>query len=173
MPTARPPTHSSRLHSSTKSTCVTGRIPAYHLLNGVLMPINIESATPMFFVFDVPTAVAFYRDLLGFEVVNTSKPFTDAKDDFGWCLLRHGSIELMLNNAFENNIRPETSNRSRIKAHADIILYMMCRDLDAAYTHLRRAGVDASPPTVAYYGLRQVNFKDPDGYALCLQWPAA
>jgi glyoxylase I family protein len=134
--------------------------------------IRLESAIPLFLVFDVPTAVAFYRDILGFEIVNTSKPFSDAKDDFGWCLMRLGPVELMLNNAYEDNLRPSMPDPARIRAHADTILYTMCRELDAAYEQLRAAGVDASPPRVAYYGLRQVNFKDPDGYGLCLQWPA-
>jgi glyoxylase I family protein len=134
--------------------------------------IRLESAIPLLLVFDVPTAVAFYRDILGFEIVNTSRPFSDAKDDFGWCLMGLGPVELMLNNAYENNIRPPAPDPARIRAHADTIFYMMCRDLDAAYEHLRAAGVAASLPRVAYYGLRQVNFKDPDGYGLCLQWPA-
>jgi glyoxylase I family protein len=134
--------------------------------------IHLESGIPLFFVYDVPTAVAFYRDILGFEIINTSKPFSEAKDDFGWCLMRLGPVELMLNNAYEDNIRPPAPDPDRIRAHADIILYMMCRELDAAYALLCAAGIDANPPKVAYYGLRQVNFKDPDGYGLCLQWPA-
>jgi glyoxylase I family protein len=47
------------------------------------MAVTIQGATPMFAVYDVPTSVAFYRDILGFEIIQTSKPFTDAKDDFG------------------------------------------------------------------------------------------
>jgi glyoxylase I family protein len=27
------------------------------------------------------------------------------------------------------------------------------------------------PPLVAPYGMKQLNLSDPDGYALCLQWP--
>jgi catechol 2,3-dioxygenase-like lactoylglutathione lyase family enzyme len=135
------------------------------------MPIEIQSATPMFFVYDVPTSVAFYRDILGFTVVSTSKPFTAAEDDFGWCLLRLGPVELMLNNAYENNLRPAAPDFTRREAHADTILYLMCPDLDAAYAHLIAAGIAANPPAASYYGLRQLYFKDPDGYALCLQWP--
>src|SRR5580658_1491062 len=41
------------------------------------MSIRIESAVPLLAVFDVPRAIAFYRDALGFEVANTSKPFTE------------------------------------------------------------------------------------------------
>jgi hypothetical protein len=48
------------------------------------MSISIESAVPLLAVFDVPRFIALYRDPLGFEVANTSKPFIDAKDDYGW-----------------------------------------------------------------------------------------
>jgi glyoxylase I family protein len=29
------------------------------------------------------------------------------------------------------------------------------------------------PPKVAPYGMKQLYVKDPDGYVLCFQWPAA
>ena len=135
------------------------------------MAIAIEDATPLIKVFDVPTAVAFYRDVLGFEVVTTSKPFTDAKDDYGWAFLRRNGVELMLNNAYENNIRPGVPEQARVDAHGDTTLYLACRDLDGACAHLRAHGIDAPDPEVAYYGMRQVSIKDPDGYSICLQWP--
>jgi glyoxylase I family protein len=136
------------------------------------MPIPVNSATPLIAVYDVPTSVAFYRDIIGFEVLQTSKPFTSAKDDFGWCYLRLNSVTLMLNNAYENNIRPPRPDPTRIAAHTDVCLYIDCPDVDAAYAHLRAHGTDATEPKVAYYGLRQTYVTDPDGYKLCFQWPA-
>jgi uncharacterized glyoxalase superfamily protein PhnB len=137
------------------------------------MPILIDSATPLFAVYDVPAALAFYRDLLGFEVVSSSVPFTDAKDDFGWALLRLNGVDLMLNNAYEDNIRPARPVASRIAAHADTILYFACPDVDAAYEYLVSRGVAVQPPAVAYYNMKQLYLTDPDGYILCFQWPVA
>jgi len=134
------------------------------------MAIRVEGMVPLIAVFDVPAAVAFYRDVLGFEVVNTSKPFTDAKDDYGWALLRLGSVELMLNNAYEDNIRPPVPDAARVAAHPDTIFYFACRDVDGAYAYLRAKGVAVSAPAVAYYGMRQIYVTDPDGYRICLQW---
>lgn len=136
------------------------------------MALSIEGATPMFHVYDVPTSVAFYRDLLGFEVMSSSPPFTDAKDDFGWVLLRRGDVELMLNNAYENNIRPPAPVAARTAAHADTSLYFQCPDVEAAYDYFRRRGVEVKEPNVAYYGMKQLYLKDPDGYVICFQWPA-
>jgi glyoxylase I family protein len=135
------------------------------------MAIAIEGCAPLFGVYDVPTSVAFYRDVLGFEVVNTSKPFTEAKDDYGWALLRLNGVELMLNNAYEDNVRPPVPDPVRSSWHKDTILYFGCGDVDAAYAYLRARGVAVEAPKVAYYGMKQLNVTDPDGYRLCFQWP--
>ncbi len=136
------------------------------------MPIPIESAVTLLAVFDVPKAIAFYRDVVGFEVVNTSKPFTDAKDDYGWAMLRLNGVQLMVNNMYEDNIRPSEPDRVRAAAHADTIIYFACRDVDGAYATLSAHGIAASQPNVAYYGMKQTYVTDPDGYMLCFQWPA-
>ena len=38
------------------------------------MAIEIRGMAPLLQVFDMPTSIAFYRDVLRFEVVTTSKP---------------------------------------------------------------------------------------------------
>jgi glyoxylase I family protein len=90
------------------------------------MGIVVQGAVPLFQVYDVPTAVAFYRDGLGFEVVTHSPPFTSAKDDFGWALLRLQGVELMLNNMYENNVRPAERDAARTASHGDPTLYVAC-----------------------------------------------
>jgi uncharacterized glyoxalase superfamily protein PhnB len=52
-------------------------------------------------------------------------------------------------------------------------LYFGCRDVDAAYSHLLAKGIDVRPPKVSWYGMKQLYLKDPDGYLICFQWPAA
>jgi glyoxylase I family protein len=136
------------------------------------MSLAIEGATPLLAVFDVPRSIAFYRDALGFKVTNTSKPFTGAKDDFGWAMLRLNGVELMLNNMYENNIRPLQPDEARVASHADTIIYFACRDVEDAYTTLKAQGIAASEPKIAYYGMKQTYVTDPDGYKLCFQWPA-
>jgi catechol 2,3-dioxygenase-like lactoylglutathione lyase family enzyme len=66
----------------------------------------------------MPTSVRFYRDLLGFELVNTSPPL--GKDRFHWALLRLGGAELMLNTAYEfDSDRPSKPDQTRTAAHCD------------------------------------------------------
>jgi glyoxylase I family protein len=51
-------------------------------------------------------------------------------------------------------------------------LYFGCPDVDAAFEHFRRRGVDVTPPKIASYGMKQLYVRDPDGYTLCFQWTA-
>jgi catechol 2,3-dioxygenase-like lactoylglutathione lyase family enzyme len=132
------------------------------------MSIKVEGSAPLIQVFDMPTSVAFYRDVLGFTVVRQSGP----GDDFDWGLLKLDGAELMLNTAYEKGDRPPAPDRARIAAHEDTAFYLGCKDVDAAYEYLRLRGVDVQEPTVAPYGMKQLYLKDPDGYVICFQWPA-
>jgi glyoxylase I family protein len=129
--------------------------------------MDIHGMAPLLQVFDMPTALRFYRDVLGFTVWGSSEP----GDNCNWCGLRLHGAELMLNTAYEADQRPPNPDRARMASHEDTCLFFGCKDLDAAYHHLRGRGVELEPPKIAPYGMRQLWFKDPDGYGLCFQWP--
>ena len=76
------------------------------------MTLRIGAFATLLQVFDMPTSLAFYRDVLGFEV--ESEVPDDGQCD--WVLLTlHGS-ELMLNTAYESDQRPEARDPMRIAA---------------------------------------------------------
>lgn len=131
------------------------------------MSLRIGGFATLLQVFDMPTSLAFYRDVLGFQAASE----VPADDRCDWVMLTlHGS-ELMLNTAFEAHERPAVPDPARIAAHSDVILYFDCEDVDAAYAYLRERHVAAKEPAVAFYGMKQVYLKDPDGYEICLQHP--
>jgi len=132
------------------------------------MSIEIKGMAPLLQVFDMPTSIAFYRDVLGFEVVSTSRP---GEENFGWALLRLNGIELMLNTAYEDDSRPAKPDPARIAAHDDTAIYFGCPDVEAAYEYLRERVANLQKPKVAHYGMKQLYLHDPDGYNLCFQWP--
>jgi glyoxylase I family protein len=133
------------------------------------MAINARRLTLLLQVYDMPTSVRFYRDVLGFEVVNTSPEF--GPDRFHWALLRLGDAELMLNTAYETDEeRPSAPDPARQAAHNDTGLFFGCPDVDAAYEELSGRGVQVNEPTIASYGMKQLYVRDPDGYSLCFQW---
>ena len=57
------------------------------------MPIAIRGLCPLIQVFDMPTSLRFYRDVLGFAEVSKS----GTGDDVHWAWLRHGDADVMLN----------------------------------------------------------------------------
>ena len=134
------------------------------------MSIDFMGPCPLLQVFDMPTAIHFYRDVLGLKVDAMSQP--DRGDDVGWVMLKGKGVELMLNTAYDEGERPAAPDPARVATHGDTGLFFGCKDLDAAYQHLRGHGVDLKEPKVAPYGMRQLSFKDPDGYGICFQWPA-
>ena len=131
------------------------------------MEIEVRGMTPLLQVYDMPKAIAFYCGVLGFELVGQSS--TGPK--FDWALLRLNGIELMLNTAYEEEYRPAAPDPARVAAHEDSCLYFGCPDVDAMYACLRGKGVEAEEPKVAPYGMKQLYLKDPDGFAICFQWP--
>ena len=130
------------------------------------MPIKVEGVTTLIQVFDMPTSLAFYRDVLGFEIVMRSGP----GDDFDWGFLRLDGAALMLNTAYEKETRPAKPDPSTMLAHNDTGFFFTA-DPDAAYEHLRSKGIEVLPPKVAPYGMKQLYLKDPDGYVICFQCP--
>ena len=133
------------------------------------MAIDIRGMAPLLQVFDMPTSIKFYCEVLGFEIIST-----DGKTapHFDWALLRLNGVELMLNTAYEAPERPSGPEPSRVAAQEDIGLFFGCPDVDAAYRHLTGMGVKATKPAVRPYGMKQLNVTDPDGYGLCFQWQA-
>jgi catechol 2,3-dioxygenase-like lactoylglutathione lyase family enzyme len=132
------------------------------------MGIEIRRMTPLLEVFDMPTSLAFYRDVLDFEVGNQSSP----GDKCDWCFLRLADVGLMLNTAYgSDDERPPTPDPARVRAHKDTGLFFSCPDVDGAYEYLKERGVKLKPPHNAPYGMRQLYLRDPDGYNLCFQWP--
>jgi catechol 2,3-dioxygenase-like lactoylglutathione lyase family enzyme len=131
------------------------------------MTLRIGGFATLLQVFDMPTSLGFYRDILGFEVISDVPP----DDRCDWVWLKIQESELMLNTAYEADERPSAPDQARIAAHKDVTLYFGCEDVDAAYAYLRERNVAAEAPKIAPYGMKQLYLKDPDGYEICLQCP--
>jgi uncharacterized glyoxalase superfamily protein PhnB len=133
------------------------------------MAIELRRGAPLFQVFDMAEAFAFYRGVLGFEVVNTNKEQETDPAEVDWAWLRLNDLDVMLNTADDPEDRPAL--RPQRAFGLGVCLYIGCPDVDGMYAHLRAHGVACQPPTVAPYGMKQLYARDPDGYNLCFQWP--
>ncbi len=137
------------------------------------MALDVRGTTTLLGVYDMPTSVRFYRDLLGFDIVSHSPHLGGDPDRFHWCWLRLDGAEVMLNTAYEfDEERPLPPDAARTAAHQDTTLYFGCPDVDAAYEELRAKGLEVQKPKVAPYGMKQMYLLDPDGYGICFQWEA-
>ncbi|EGY01519.1 Glyoxalase/bleomycin resistance protein/dioxygenase [Nitrospirillum viridazoti Y2] len=126
--------------------------------------------TPLISVFDMPEALRFYREILGFDLVAASPEVQACEGTFShWVWLRRGQAQIMLNTQFDSNERPAENDPARVAAHGDTVLYIGCADVDEAFDELTRRGLHADAPTMAPYGLRQFSTKDPDGYIIVFQ----
>jgi glyoxylase I family protein len=138
------------------------------------MAIRLTGLVPLLQVFDMPEAIRFYRDVLGFSVASSSEEIEAAEGRyFHWALLRLGGVELMLNTAYDANERPPARDAPRWRGHGDVGLYIGCDDLDAVHAVLASHGITVDPPKLAPYGMRQLHVTDRDGYVLCFQHAVA
>jgi glyoxylase I family protein len=123
--------------------------------------------TPLIGVFDMPKALAFYRDILGFTVVSASPEVETAEGRFfHWMWLRFGEAEIMLNTQYDSNEQPP---HPPAKTSKDVVFYIGCSDVELAHQELTKRGLQAERPTVAPYRLKLFSVEDPDGYTLVFQ----
>ncbi|MEO3407797.1 VOC family protein [Mucilaginibacter sp. CAU 1740] len=131
------------------------------------VPNQTQGLAPLLQVFDMPTALKFYRDVLSFRIVRSS----GEGDDVDWVLLKLNSIELMLNTAYEKPNRPPQPDEQRSLAHADTSLYFGNPDINGLYAYLTGKGMHLKAPEITGYGWKAIYLLDPDGYLLCFHWP--
>jgi len=131
------------------------------------MGIEVNGICTLISVFNMPRSLAFYRDVLGFEIVSDS----GNGDDSSWVWIRLNNADLMLNDQYEPGNVPDAPPADRQKWHHDTCLYFGA-DPDAVYEYLRSKNIELKPPKDAPYGMRQLYLNDPDGYNICFQQPA-
>lgn len=118
----------------------------------------LHELVPLLFVEDVDRSLAFYRDQLGFDVTQTWEP----ADRIEWCRIERNGVAVMLQRACEGDGPAEGHGRG-------VAFYFHCEDATAEYERLTAAGIEVEPPTVAFYGMKQLFVSDADGYELCFQ----
>jgi catechol 2,3-dioxygenase-like lactoylglutathione lyase family enzyme len=126
----------------------------------------MASVSVRYIVDDVDSAVTFYVDHLGFEVVTRPGP--------GFAMLRRDGLRLFLNSpggpggagqAMPDGRRPEPGGWNRFQLEVD--------DLAATVDKLRGAGVSFRSGIIEGRGGRQVILDDPAGNAVELFQPAS
>lgn len=108
---------------------------------------------------DVRASVRFYRDVLGFQVI-------DRMDDVGstgFASLRHGVARIMLASPSYIPRAPTVEGRYPQSAY-----YFYVEDADALRAAVVGAGWPATECVDRFYGLREFEVVDPEGHVLLL-----
>ncbi len=114
---------------------------------------------PLLWVEDMAISMAFYGRL-GFETVDTWEP----DDRPMWCSLKFGDAELMLQQS-----EGEIDSKERKSRVREIELYFICNDVERLYQSYASDGLNVSKPRTAFYPMKQIFLRDPDGRTLCFE----
>lgn len=124
---------------------------------------EISGIAPFFIVKNVPTALKFYRDVLGFDIVFQGP----SEDDIFFGIVRRGAAMIMLKDIGVDPIPNYTRDIKKGIARWDAYLHVP--DPDALAVEFASRNVDFFLPLKDTYsedGLRGFEVKDADGYLL-------
>ena len=118
---------------------------------------EISGIAPFFIVRNVPAALAFYRDRLGFEVT-----IEGPAGDVFFGIVRRGAATIMVKSVGVNPLpNPQRHEGARWDAYLDVV------DPDALAAEFSAQGVElAEPLGDTDDGLRGFAVRDADGYVL-------
>ena len=110
----------------------------------------LQSLVPMLRVPEVPAAVAWYRDVLGFD--------SEQDGSAGWASLHRDGVELMLAtfNAHEGDTDSAFTGS----------LYLRCNHVDAWWLRVKDTARICYPLEDFSYGMREFAIYDGNGYLL-------
>ena len=119
---------------------------------------EISSIMPFFIVRNVSTALAFYRDRLGFDIEYQGP----ADDDIFFGIVGRGGASIMLKSV---GVDPHPNNKRHRDARWDAYLHVP--DPDALAAEFSSRNVEFSKPLRdTHDGLRGFELEDADGYVL-------
>jgi glyoxylase I family protein len=123
--------------------------------------MSITGIVPLLYVKDGEASLAFYCDMLGFDVVQRA----GGEAGYLFAQLRSGAASLMINSL------PDGGATTVLPDDFGCVLYLNAEDVHALCAELRARGVEVADPESQAYGLDQLWLRDPDGYQLCITSP--
>ncbi len=111
--------------------------------------MTLKALVPMVFASEMKRSVDFYVDALGFKVTGTYEP----KGQLCWAYLKSGQAELMLS----------LGQGEGARVGGGCIYYYYTDDVLALRRSLVGKGYTVSEPFVTFYGMKEIQLRDPDG----------
>jgi uncharacterized glyoxalase superfamily protein PhnB len=116
------------------------------------------SLSPDLVVSDIVKSAAFYKAALGLA----EEDRVETPEGPAFFMLGREGFRIML-----EPIRTQPPAMQEVLAsgiRATLTLYLSSEKLDAEVARLRKAGVSFEGPVTRPYGMKEVSFRDPDGY---------
>jgi uncharacterized glyoxalase superfamily protein PhnB len=119
---------------------------------------------------DIRESIAFYRDILGFNVVmavpndkSDFSPLLSEDKKYLFAMVQSGNVEIMLQE--EDSLREDVSD---FFSHigASVTFYMKVDDVNAWYQHIASKVDIVRPLETSWYGMREFYIRDINGYIL-------
>jgi uncharacterized glyoxalase superfamily protein PhnB len=124
------------------------------------MPHEVKKLTPNLVVSDVARSMAFYRDVLGFQVTATvpdASPFVFAS-------VQSGAVEIFLN-APEPAIAEYAAFKGR-SIGGTLTLFIEVDGIAGLYDSVKGRVTVVMPIEKKWYGVTEFAFEDADGYII-------
>ena len=115
---------------------------------------QLMSVLPVLRVTDLDNSIAFYGQLLGFEIVWRAPNEGGGEN----CMLRSGDVDLLLTTGSHLGDTPAFTGT----------LYFAARGVDELFEAIKESVEIAWPLAEMDYGGREFGFRDPDGYLLAV-----
>ena len=122
--------------------------------------MTLQNCTPNMMVEDVDRTVAFYREVLGFEVVMT----VPDEGPFDWAMVRRDGVELMFQS--RASLAAEYPELEARTAGGALTLYLDVKDAAGLYERLRDRVAVVKESHTTFYGKREFAIRDTDGFIL-------
>ena len=118
--------------------------------------VPLKCLIPMLSVANVEKSIAFYQDALDFDVLNRY----EHDGCLQWAMVKSDNTELMFAHcdASQGILIPATKE--------DLVLYFYPDDVEALHVSLKDKGYPVSELRVTFYGMKECDLIDPDGYQL-------
>lgn len=122
--------------------------------------MTITDMIPLLNVEDADRSIAFYRDALGFEVVQTF----EAEGATVWAMLTSGDTKLMINQPDH----ADSTTRRNAASYGDVVLYCHVESARDRHADLTARGITVGAITTEAYGMEEFLLRDPDGYEIAI-----
>lgn len=122
--------------------------------------MKIKNIVPMLATGDMDASIAFYRDVLGFEVGDRF----ESGGTMWWCELARDGQSLMLT---QHAVDAAQAGAREGFGQTSINVYLS-DGIAALHARLVQRGVAVSDLRVTFYGIKEFDLRDPSGYTLLI-----